>query len=520
MNFLKRWITKECFICGSREHGEWLDRDATNLLRKNVTVLLARAAAKQLAAGNMEGLLSPAAKLRELAAAERWYVCSDCLSVDNAPVPSDSKPVSGGTLNEQGLEALQRGAYAEAIQLLELAVSVEPQQPGYWNNLAQAFLKQGQTDKAHQVWQKVFDMPVEHEFAEVHARAVANMGVFARSRSNKPEMLRCFERALAIDPDQALALKELAVHFQQAKEWRQAITYLQQAIAVSQGRRLFSGENAQEARANLRDRLATCLVEFGDHAEAISQWQTALREKAWSQSERRDIEANIASAEKMLAARTNSGQSLPPAQQVSEVSDALIPSQARAKPGGEDSSVTRSGIQTSSPETQTDGATVDSQLSDERARWLLGDEGTSWLKTTEGRRWLGSAQASSWLASDFGHQWLRGQDARRWLMSGDRNGGKAWLRSDLGMKWLATKGGWDFLDTPTGRAWLGSGVQWLTTDVGAKWLASERCFRWVGSGFGQKWLMTEPGIDWLLTSNGQTWLGTEVGHAWQEATRD
>jgi len=81
MNFLTKLFTRQCYLCGSKKGGRWLDESTTSTLRQpdNFKQLMASSQLKQMLAGNRSfNLFSPSSQKRLLESRE-WYLCYACL---------------------------------------------------------------------------------------------------------------------------------------------------------------------------------------------------------------------------------------------------------------------------------------------------------------------------------------------------------------------------------------------------------------------------------------------------------
>lgn len=201
----------------------------------------------------------------------------------------------------RAMEAYKSNKLEESVRDLEKAIELDPANQVYRNNLATFYGNLGNWKKAEAVWEELMNLSPDAQQIANYAATLSNMGYLAYQKGDFPEMIRLHERALSIDPNQPLALKDLGIYYQDNnRQYEKAISYLEQAVNTTT-KPLGHSTSLKEYRAELKDRIATCYSAIGDYRSAIHYWEEALAEGSWDSSAKLAMEQEIVNARESLS---------------------------------------------------------------------------------------------------------------------------------------------------------------------------------------------------------------------------
>jgi tetratricopeptide (TPR) repeat protein len=183
---------------------------------------------------------------------------------------------------QNGFHALQSGNLTQAEQISRVLVAQNPRDEGALLLLAMSLDAQTRLDEAATVFTQLTTLYPQR------AEHWLNLGYLERSRSNVGPARQALERAIAIDPQQADALRELGLIETAAGLSQAAAKHLSSALAQQPGDPLL---RAQTARAVQR------AGQTDEAAALVQDWQRwtqgnpdALADVAWTAMESGDMQ--------------------------------------------------------------------------------------------------------------------------------------------------------------------------------------------------------------------------------------
>ena len=201
-------------------------------------------------------------------------------------------PFDTGALNLAGVAAFQAGLAAEALELLQKAVSQSPQNAEVQTNLGNVLAHLGKESAATLAYEKA--MQADPDYAEAffnfgilmegsgqpekaivalnkalekephHVLALHGLGNAFKTLSRLEEAKAAFQAALKIDPSLSMARTNLAAVLYEIGDFKGATEESQRAIKIN--------PDLYEAQYNL----GTALQELGRHDEAITAYEQVL----------------------------------------------------------------------------------------------------------------------------------------------------------------------------------------------------------------------------------------------------
>jgi len=85
---------------------------------------------------------------------------------------------------------------------------------------------------------------------------------------------------------------DLGIQAQNRGDFAAALDYFEKGFKI--------GNSSQSAKADIKDRMATCCMELGRNKDAVKYWEEALQMKNWYPDERAAIEADIRRAKSRI----------------------------------------------------------------------------------------------------------------------------------------------------------------------------------------------------------------------------
>ncbi|MGA2229659.1 MAG: tetratricopeptide repeat protein [Tepidisphaeraceae bacterium] len=108
-------------------------------------------------------------------------------------------PNNSVLLHNLGEIACRTRKYAPAMELLQRAVALEPNNPNYLNTYSVALLSLGHTDQAYEICRRAISL--NPNVSNVHS----NLGICYADRGDLPASVASFERSIRLDPNNACA---------------------------------------------------------------------------------------------------------------------------------------------------------------------------------------------------------------------------------------------------------------------------------------------------------------------------
>lgn len=137
-------------------------------------------------------------------------------------------PANATALHAAGVIAHQINQHDTAVDLVRLAVSIDPQ-ANYLNTLGSVWDALGKPDAA----MKCYGEALARDAACVNAHC--NLGNALRKKGRYPEAIECYRRALALDPSHALACYNLGGVESDLRHFDAALEHLDHALAINPG---------------------------------------------------------------------------------------------------------------------------------------------------------------------------------------------------------------------------------------------------------------------------------------------
>lgn len=185
------------------------------------------------------------------------------------------------SLHLLGMIAFQTGSHAVAMEMIRMAIAVDPAQPAYHSNLGTVLQAQGKLDEAALCYRNA--LALSPDLAEAHynlgnilhaqdklqeaaasyqsalalkpdlAEAHYNLGNALQSQDKLDDAVACYERALALDPEKYEARHNLGNALQSQGKLEDAMTCYERVLAVEPGyaKAHYSVGCAQRALGNL-----------------------------------------------------------------------------------------------------------------------------------------------------------------------------------------------------------------------------------------------------------------------------
>lgn len=167
----------------------------------------------------------------------------------------------------KGVLALQQGRVAEAVALLERAIELDAEQPGFHLNLGNALRGVGRLDDAIAAYRRALDL--DGSMAPAHN----NLGNALRDRGSLPEAAAAYQRALEVDPRFFAAAANLAHVLAKQPD-------LPRAEALAAHDRALALAGAADLRtpdvANLHNARGNLLQADGHTEDAIACYRSAV----------------------------------------------------------------------------------------------------------------------------------------------------------------------------------------------------------------------------------------------------
>ncbi|HTB92880.1 MAG TPA: tetratricopeptide repeat protein [Candidatus Sulfotelmatobacter sp.] len=156
----------------------------------------------------------------------------------------------------------ERGYLDQAEAYFQLAENDDPTAAEPLYGLGSIYLAQQKRKEARQYFERA--VKSRADYPPTLPNACNNLGILAAREGNTDEAIAFFQRALAINPDHAVALQNLGNAYRQKKDWDAAKKTLQLALAL----------NPDDAEANYG--LGMVYAQLNDTARASEYLQKAL----------------------------------------------------------------------------------------------------------------------------------------------------------------------------------------------------------------------------------------------------
>lgn len=126
-----------------------------------------------------------------------------------------------------GLAAFSEGNHDKAIELIEGAIAVKPQNSLYYYNLGTVFHENGRLDEALDCYKKTL------EFSPNYFKALVNAGNIFSDRGQEKQAIEHYKRALALNPDNADVNHNTGILLFNTGKEEEAVAYFERAISIN-----------------------------------------------------------------------------------------------------------------------------------------------------------------------------------------------------------------------------------------------------------------------------------------------
>src|SRR4029077_19964820 len=156
----------------------------------------------------------------------------------------------------------ERGYLEQAEEFFRLAQKDEPEGAEPLYGLGSVYLEQKKSREARECFEQAVKETADYPVTLPHAWN--NLGILAAREGKTDEAIGLFEKALAINPEHAVALQNLGNAYRQKKDWDAARKTLQHALAL----------NPDDAEANYG--LGMVYAQLNDTGQAYEYLQKAI----------------------------------------------------------------------------------------------------------------------------------------------------------------------------------------------------------------------------------------------------
>ena len=170
----------------------------------------------------------------------------------------ENVPHHADALHMMGLIALRAGNYDNALDYIKKAISVDANQPHYFNSAGEVYRSLGRHDEATSAFRKA--MAVGPHFFQ----AYSNLGNIFQDQERYDEAIKYFKKSLAINPDDLVAHYNLGNAYKKIGLLNKAIEQYRQSLSVEPN--FFLAHN----------NLGNVLQDSGKINEAIVSYRQAL----------------------------------------------------------------------------------------------------------------------------------------------------------------------------------------------------------------------------------------------------
>lgn len=161
-----------------------------------------------------------------------------------------------------GASFFDRGYLQQAEEFFRIAEKEDPNGAEPLYGLGSVYLEQKKSKEARECFERVVKSSAD--YPGTLPNAWNNLGILAARDGKTDEAIGYFQKALAINPDHAVALQNLGNAYRQKKDWDAARKALQQSLAL----------NPEDAEANYG--LGMVYAQLNDTARAYEYLQQAL----------------------------------------------------------------------------------------------------------------------------------------------------------------------------------------------------------------------------------------------------
>ncbi len=152
---------------------------------------------------------------------------------NNDPQPSNSTPKDAYRLLEEGVRLLNAGRYGEAIQVLEEAKTLAPDDPDILITLGGAMIMAGKWNKAEALLEKAVEKHPHNPrlWLNLAAARLGRLELSPRWRQDKA--IEAYRRAIELDPIAPSAHYNVGLIHAQRQDWDEASQWFEAAVQAN-----------------------------------------------------------------------------------------------------------------------------------------------------------------------------------------------------------------------------------------------------------------------------------------------
>jgi len=125
--------------------------------------------------------------------------------------------------NQQGIELMKLGDYAEAVEAFQQAVEIYPDSEKIYSNLGIALGHDRRFEEAVSAFQQALEINPQNW------ETYNNLGIALGSQEKYEQAIAAFQEAIALNPDAPMSYHNSAVAYIKQEKWQEAITSLEAA---------------------------------------------------------------------------------------------------------------------------------------------------------------------------------------------------------------------------------------------------------------------------------------------------
>jgi len=154
---------------------------------------------------------------------------------NKSTIPPDNARKEAYRLLEESVRLLNAGRYGEAIQILEEANSLAPDDPDIMITLGGAMIMAGKWNKAEAFLEKAVEKRPDNPrlWLNLAAARLGRLELSPRWRQDKA--IQAYQRAIELDPVAPSAHYNVGLIHAQRKDWAEAIRWFNAAVRANPG---------------------------------------------------------------------------------------------------------------------------------------------------------------------------------------------------------------------------------------------------------------------------------------------
>lgn len=125
--------------------------------------------------------------------------------------------------NQQGIELMRLGDYAEAVEAFQQALEIYPNSEKIYSNLGIALGHDSRFEEAASAFEEALKINPQNW------ETYNNLGIALGSQEKYDQALAAFQEAINLNPDAPMSYHNSAVAYIKQEQWQEAITFLEAA---------------------------------------------------------------------------------------------------------------------------------------------------------------------------------------------------------------------------------------------------------------------------------------------------